>query len=379
MAPFPSPLVSTLERAMSEPKNGHVPDQDTDHVVESASASPSDRRRFLLQLGLLAGAGVLPLAGGLLSTTGLKGSAAAAASGAAATRLETARPALGTWVRVVAVSGDEAKAARGIEGAFAAIARVDRQMSIHRPDSQLARVNAAAGVSAVPVDRDVIDVVERALEGARSTSGLYDPTILPLMRLYGFYDSKRSAFPSDREIAGALHVTGYHVVTVDRGAGTLGLTRRGAALDLGSIGKGWALDRAVDALRAAGIGSALVDVGGNVYAMGTPDAGGAAGPAGEGWVIGVAHPVTGAVVRRFVLRDEAIATSGNAEQTHRLGAAVVGHLLDARRGRPADGPLSATVRARTGVDSDRGSTIAFLLGPGRVASCPGILESQFIG
>ena len=368
---------------MSEPKSGHVPEPSTDHVVESSSASPSDRRtdrrRFLLQLGLLAGAGVLPLAGGLLSKKGMRGAAAAAASGVAATRLETARPALGTWVRVVAVSDDEARAARGIEGAFAAIARVDRQMSIHRPDSQIARVNAAAGVSAVAVDRDVIDVVERALEGARLTGGLYDPTILPLMRLYGFYESKRSAYPSDREIADALHVTGHRLVTIDRGAGTVGLTRRGAALDLGSIGKGWALDRAVEALRAAGISSALVDVGGNVYAMGTPDAGGAAGPAGEGWVIGVAHPVTGAVVRRFVLRDEAIATSGNAEQTHRLGAARVGHLLDARRGRPADGPLSATVRAKTGVDSDRGSTMAFLLGPGRVASCPGILESQFIG
>ena len=371
---------------MPEPKSGQLPDRQEHHVVESPAASPSaprsERRRFLLQLGLLAGAAMLPVAGSLLSKKGAKSvvaGVAGAAAGPAATRLETARPALGTWVRVVAVAGDEAQAARGIEGAFAAIAQVDRQMSIHRPDSQIARVNAAAGISAVAVDRDVIDVVERALEGARLTGGLYDPTILPLMRLYGFYDSKRTAYPSDREIAAALHVTGHQLVAVDRAAGTLGLTRRGAALDLGSIGKGWALDRAVDALRAAGIGSALVDVGGNVYAMGTPETGGASDPAGEGWVIGVAHPVTGAVVRRFVLREEAIATSGNAEQTHRLGSARVGHLLDARRGRPADGPLSATVRARTGVDSDRGSTVAFLLGPGRADACPGILETQFIG
>ena len=358
---------------MSEPQ----PDLAADHVVESPAASPSDhraeRRRFLVQLGLLAGAGILPVAAGLLSKPGAKALGGATARGARS-RLETARPALGTWVRVVAVASDDAQAARGIEGAFAAIAKVDRQMSIHRHDSQVARVNAAAGSSAVRVDADVVDVVASAVEGARRTAGLYDPTVLPLMRLYGFYDSKRSAYPTDREIAEALRLTGHQLVVVDRAAGTVGLTRRGAALDLGSIGKGWALDRAIDALRAAGIGSALVDVGGNVYAMGSPD-----GEMGSGWTIGVAHPVTGAVARRFILRDEAIATSGNAEQTHRLGAALVGHLLDARRGRPADGPLSATVRAKTGVDSDRGSTVAFLLGPGRVGGFPGILETHFIG
>lgn len=337
-----------------------------DHIVDSPASSPSDpraaRRRFLLQLGLLAGAGVLPFVGRAAST-----------GGARPARLETARPALGTWVRVVAVDGDEARAGRGIERAFAAISRVDRQMSIHRSDSQLSRVNAAAGERAFPVDADLLDVVERACDGARRTAGLYDPTILPLMRLYGFYGAKRSRYPSDREIAAALRVTGHHLVSVDRLAGTLGLTRRGASLDLGSIGKGWALDRAIDALRAEGISSGLIDVGGNVYALGVPDEG------SVGWSIGVAHPATGAVDRRFTLRDEAIATSGNAEQSHRIGSAHVGHLLDAQRGRPADGPLSATVRARTGVDSDRGSTVAFLLGPGRFGGFPGALEAHFIG
>lgn len=337
-----------------------------DHIVDSPAASPSQpraaRRRFLLQLGLLAGAGAIPL----LSRAG-------GAGRARPTRLETARPALGTWVRVVAVDGDESRAARGIERAFAAIARVDRQMSIHRPDSQLSRVNAAAGVRAVSVDREVLEVVERALDAAARTGGVYDPTVLPLMRLYGFYGASRRRYPSDRGIAEALRLTGHALVAVDRNAGTLGLTRRGAGLDLGSIGKGWALDRAVDALRAEGIESGLVDVGGNVYALGVPD------EHSDGWAIGIAHPATGAVDRRFTLRDEAIATSGNSEQSHRVGSAVVGHLLDARGGRPAKGPLSATVRARTGVDSDRGSTVAFLLGPGRFGGFPGAVEAHFIG
>jgi thiamine biosynthesis lipoprotein len=271
------------------------------------------------------------------------------------------------------VDSDPGRAARAIDAAFAAVALVDAQMSVHRPDSQLSRVNAAAGNDDVAVDWAVADVVSRARDAAVRTGGEYDPTILPLMRLYGFYGASRDRYPSDREVSAALDVTGYRYVSVDAGARRVGLTRRGAALDLGSIGKGWALDRAVDAIRREGVPAALVDVGGNVYGLGTPE------PDAPGWSVAVVHPGTGRLDRRFVLHDEAIGTSGNAEQHHRLGAADVGHLLDARAGRPAAGPRSATVRARTGVESDLLSTVAFLLGPGRFGGEAGALESHFIG
>jgi thiamine biosynthesis lipoprotein len=338
------------------------PDHPPDHVI-LAPRDPSrktDRRRFLMHLGILAGAGLLPLAGRAVRRAG-------------PSRIETARPALGTWVRVVVSDIDESRAVRGVNAAFAAIAAVDAQMSIHRRDSQLARVNAAAGRGMVAVDPAVVDVVSRACDAAARTGGAYDPTILPLMRLYGFYGASRGRYPSDRAIAAALDVTGHRLVTIDRAAGRIGLTRRGAALDLGSIGKGWALDAAVAALRREGVEAALVDVGGNVYGLGAPEA-----DAG-GWTVAVAHPATGAVDRTFTLRDEAIGTSGNAEQRHRLGGAVVGHLLDAGRGRPADGPLSATVRAATGTDSDLFSTVAFLLGPDRFRGVAGALEAHYIG
>lgn len=318
------------------------------------------RRGFLMRLGLLAGAGAL--AGVGLSRTTRRGR-----------RFETARPALGTWVRV-SISGENAdRASRGVAAAFAAIARVDAQMSVHRRDSQLARVNASAGEGMVPCAPAVLEVVERALAASRRTDGIFDPTILPLMRLYGFYDSKRDRWPSDREIADVLDRTGHRHVRVDRAGGRLGLARRGAALDLGAIGKGWALDRAVDALRAEGIESALVDVGGNVYGLGAPEG------ENEGWSVGVLHPVKGTIDRTFVLRDRAVATSGNSEQSHALGKARVGHLFDARRGLPSNGHLSASVTAESGVDSDTLSTVAFLLGPDRFTGFPGALESHFIG
>jgi thiamine biosynthesis lipoprotein len=325
-----------------------------------AFATGFTRRRFLAGLGVLAaGAVCAPL----LNHVRL----------GRVTSVEVERPGLGTWIRVVARHEDPARAERAIERAFAAIALVDRQMSVHRADSQLSQVNRVAGERAVAVDDAVLEVVARARGRAERSDGLYDPTVLPLMRLYGFYGAPRDHYPADREVARTLEAVGWRHVAVDRAAGTLGLTRRGAGLDLGSIGKGWAVDRAADALRAEGIASGLVDVGRNVYGLGTP------GDRASGWPVGVVHPATGAIDHVFQLRDAAVATSGDAEQHHLLGGVMVGHLLNARRGRPADGPLSATVLARSGTDADGISTVAFLLGQERLRDWPEVLASHFVG
>lgn len=339
-----------------------MPEPDARHSVlpTGAPGFALSRRRFLTGLGVMAGAGALaPLLGRL--------EAEAVAS------VEVSRPALGTWVRIVARHGDRARAARAVERAYAAIARVDEQMSIHRAHSQIARVNAAAGSGVAPVDSEVLDVVALACDAAERSGGIYDPSILPLMRSYGFYRDGASRYPGDREIARTLAVVGWRGIVMDRARGTLALARPGAGIDLGSIGKGWAVDRAACALRETGIRSGLVDIGGNVYGIGVPD------ELAEGWSVGVLHPVTRQVDRVFVLRDAAVATSGNHEQYRLLAGIRVGHLFDARRGRPADGHLSASVEAESGVASDVASTAAFLLGPSGFAGWPGTRAVHFVG
>jgi thiamine biosynthesis lipoprotein len=335
-------------------------DFSINHRDIGKTSSGFNRRRFLAGLGILVGAGALtPVFSGMGRSR--------------VESVEASRPMLGTWVRIVAKHQVPERAGRAIESAYAAIARVDGQMSIHRADSQLARLNQAAGRDTVPVDDALLDVLETACDAARRSRGAFDPTILPLMRLYGFYESGRSQYPSDREIAATLEAVGWEGITIDRSAGTAGLERSGAAIDLGSIGKGWALDRAVDALRAEGIGSALVDVGGNVYGLGAPEEG------AEGWSVASVHPQSGRVERLFVLRDCAVATSGNYERNRKLGAVSVGHLLDARRGRPAQDLLSVSVQASSGVAADVLSTSAYLLGADRFRGWPEALQTHFIG
>lgn len=308
---------------------------------------PRGRRQFLTGLGALGGAALF--APFLTREAGRR-------LAHAPQRLETSRAGLGTWIRIVAQHEQPEVAERAIGRAFAAIAAVDAQMSVHRADSELSRVNALAGREAVPVSAALRHVVARARDAALATNSVYDPTVLPLMRLYGFYGSGRTHRPSDRERDAVLASLGARHIVIDDAAGTLGLSKTGAALDLGSIGKGFAVDQAVAALRAHGVRSGLVDVGRNVYALGTPDAG------SEGWRIGVLHPETGEVTRVLTLCDQAVATSSNAEQAVVLDGERVGHLLDARAGVPAHARRSATVVARSGIDSDTGSTLAFLLG-----------------
>ncbi len=317
------------------------------------------RRDFLSGLGLLAGASVLtPLARAVRRREPAS--------------VEAGRPLMGTWVRIVARHPDRRRASRAVERAFAAVGEVDARMSVHRADSDLSRVNRAAGRGPAQVAPAVAEVVATALACARRSGGVYDPTVLPLMTLYGFYGPERTTLPGRAEVDRALAATGWEGVAVDRAAHTIALARPGMGLDLGSIGKGWAVDRAVDALRAEGIASGLVDAGGNVYGLGVPDDGAA------GWSVALFHPRTGRTERVFTLRDEAVATSANTERFRIIAGHRCGHLFDARRGQPADGHVSATVRARSGLMSDHHSTTAFLLGPSRFAGWPDVLEAVYL-
>ena len=317
------------------------------------------RRHFLAGLGLLAGAGVLAPVLRRVQRPRISS-------------VDAGRPLMGTWVRVVARHAERDRATRAVERAFAAMRAVDAQMSVHRADSELSRLNAAAGRGPVRVSPALLRVVDEACATAHRAGGLYDPSVLPLMTLYGFYGPGRASLPSTAEVDRALATVGFAGVQVDRGAGTVALARSGMGLDLGSIGKGWAVDRAVEALRAEGIESGLVDAGGNVYGLGVPE------DDAEGWSVALFHPVTGRTERVFTLRDAAVATSANTERFRVIAGHRCGHLLDARRGVPADGRLSVTVLAKSGLESDHNSTAAFLLGPDRFRGWPGVLDTLFL-
>lgn len=276
------------------------------------------------------------------------------------------RSLLGTFITITVHDPDGAKAREAMAKAFAAVQKVDAVMSIHRLDSDLSLVNGHAGNEMISVDPSLIDILKTAEKFYALTGGIYDVTCLPLMQLYGFYSSggRRHHYPSDRMIGEVLERTGQRHVRFDEKSNRVGLTRTKAGIDLGSIGKGYAVDLAGDVLKSFGIKNALIDAGGNILGLGAPY--GDEDPA-HGWRVAIRNPNGGdkkPYFEKVTLRDAAVATSGNYEQVVWLDGRRVGHLLNAKNGRPSELRIaSATAVAKNAALADALSTSTFLMGP----------------
>ncbi|MDD5706155.1 MAG: FAD:protein FMN transferase [Kiritimatiellae bacterium] len=265
-------------------------------------------------------------------------------------------------------------------------ATVESQMSLFRADSDLARLNAAAGRSAVELGEATAEVVDYALRVARESGGAFDPTVGPLMRLWGFGGGAVPAGPPDAaavaEVRERIGWTNVWLEPLGTGTFSSGVRRAhvrlaGARLDLGGIAKGYAVDLAHERLRQAGCADFLIDLAGNMRAHGRPAS------RRRDWRVGVRNPFeTTANVGVLTLRDgEALATSGNYERFVTIGGRRYAHIMDPRTGQPATGLVSVTVLAGSAMEADALSTALFVLGPeeGRalLAQHPGC-EALFI-
>lgn len=271
-----------------------------------------------------------------------------------------ARYLMGTTLVVEATAPDPHGA---IEAAFAEVARLEEALSNWRPSSEVSRMNRDAAEAPVAIGVDLCNVVGRALDWARATGGAFDPTVEPLVRAYDLRGAEGVLAGRPAPPAGGPEPrgpVGWRGVRFDRGTCRVGFAAQGMGIDLGGIGKGYALDAAAVVLRRAGAVAARLDFGGQVLVFG-------AGPDDGGWRIGVADPRDrDRAALACVLRSGSIATSGGGE---RGGVApdgsAIGHLLDPASGRPIAWNGSVSVRADNATDADALSTALFVLGPER--------------
>ena len=237
------------------------------------------------------------------------------------------------------------------------IIAIDRLMSSFSMTSDLSRINRSAGNDYAVVDDRLCEVFQAAKEISRSTGGVFDPTILPLLKLYGLRD-KHPVIPDGKVLEAALALIDYRQISIDRGNSRIGLAKRGAAADLGGIAKGYAVDRAVATLKKHGVERAVVNAGGEIYALGAPKD-------QEGWGIGIQHPAhPSELAGRIFVANKAIATSGNYEwrAQNKNAGKEFGHLVDATTGHMAEPVLSATIIADSAMKADALSTAVFLMG-----------------
>ena len=262
---------------------------------------------------------------------------------------------MGTFAEVRVYDGDEVGARQAIEAALAEMRALDRLMAVQRSDSDVSRLNREAARGPVRVDPRVVQVLARSVEVSRATAGAFDVTVLPVVRAWGFTDGH----PRPPGPGPIPRIAGWRSLRIDADAGTVAFTDAAAQVDLGGIGKGYALDRARDVLRGRGVRSAWLDLGGNIATLGAPPGGGA-------WRIAVRHPRHDGDRLGIVAMGEAsVSTSSDAEQYTMEDGKRRGHIIDPRSGRPADALVSATVVAASATTADALSTAAVVLGQAR--------------
>jgi FAD:protein FMN transferase len=265
---------------------------------------------------------------------------------------------MGTTFTVVLSTADAARAARASAAAFARIAGLDAQFSDYRQTSEAMRLTRDAVGRDVRVSDDLYRVLSVSQAMSRRTGGAFDATVGPLSHLWR-RARRQSELPQRSDIEAARAASGSALVHLDEASRSVRLARAGMRLDFGGVAKGYAADRALDALRETGIRRALVVAGGDVAAGEPP-------PGERGWRVAIApfdtttaSPGAG---RSLIVAGAAVSTSGDAEQWVDIGGVRYSHIFDPRTGWPLTGRRQATVVARDATTSDMLATTLCVLG-----------------
>ena len=279
--------------------------------------------------------------------------------------LRVTREAMGTEFQIVLSGGHERELERAAHYALDEVERLDAQMSLYDPQSELSWANAHAADGPAKVEPGLFRVLDRARSIHDETDGAFDVTVGPLMKCWRFFRGQ-GAIPPQADIDEALTLVGMGHVRLDPQEKTVRFDRPGVTIDLGGIAKGYAVDRAAQLLRESGVTSALIHGGwSTVYALGhTPD--------GEPWRVGIRHPHD--AERRLCaveLTDTALSTSGSYEKSFEVEGVVYSHIMDPRTGWPAQGMLSASIVTPSALDADALSTAFFVMGVERTRACCG--------
>jgi len=267
-----------------------------------------------------------------------------------------------TAVNITVYAADEATARQAAEAAAGEFSRINdltgRFPGKNLPDPQgsdVYRVNQAAGIGPVQVSDDTLTMVSRALHYARISGGAFDLAIGPVMDLWGFGGDPR--VPDEAELAKALLLADWQKIVVDQAAKTIYLPEKGMVMDLGGVAKGYATDKAAEKLRSLGITSALINAGGNVFALGGK-------PDGSPWRIGIQDPRdSGGVLAILQVKDSAVVSSGDYQRYFERDGVRYHHIIDPASGLPARDLMGTTVIMDNSTDADILSTLLFVLGP----------------
>jgi thiamine biosynthesis lipoprotein len=273
---------------------------------------------------------------------------------------------MGTRVHAEVRHPDPAVGQAVLDQVLAEMRRIEAQYSPLRADSELSRVNREAPAGWVQTTAEMIDLLERSAAVSRLTAGAFDITYASVGRYYDYREGRR---PDDESLIQALEAINFEYVEIEADANRVRFAHPLVYIDLGGIAKGYAVDRCIDIIRAAGIEQAAVAAGGDSRILGDRD--------GQPWTVGVQDPrdeESMAVLLPLV--DTAVSTSGDYERFFEEGGVRYHHILDPGTGDSARESWSVTILGPEATLTDALSTSVFVLGPSRglelVERLPGI-------
>jgi len=274
---------------------------------------------------------------------------------------------MGTFAHLKAIAKDPQTAKKCVDTAFAEIKKVDDLMSDYKSDSEISLLNRDAFGREVKVSESTFEVLQKSTEFSRLSGGAFDITIKPLVELWRSA-AEANSVPDEAELQLASSKVGYEKLYLDANEMTVRFAIEGMRLDLGGIAKGYAIDRAIEAMKTGGAVGGLVDVGGDIRCFGMP-------PEGKStWRIGLQDPdvsresdqfLTGAagrVLKVLKLKNAAVATSGGYRRFVLIGGKKYSHIMDRRTGESAEGMSSVTIISQDAVDADALATAVSVMG-----------------
>ncbi|MHB7980424.1 thiamine biosynthesis protein ApbE [Clostridium sporogenes] len=261
---------------------------------------------------------------------------------------------MGTIINIKAYGKNADKA---VQASVDKISDIENKMSLNISTSEINKINKNAGIAPVKVSKNTFDVVKASLIYSEKTKGSFDITVEPLVSLWGIGTDK-ARIPSKDEISNALSLINYKDVVINEKESTIMLKRKGQAIDLGAIAKGYTADELKKVLLNYNVSSAFLNLGGNVYVLGNK-------PDKTPWKIGVQNPLEprGDYLGIVSVSDKSIVTSGNYERFFERNGKRYHHIFDTKTGYPAEkGLISVSIISDKSIDGDALSTSVYTLG-----------------
>ncbi|HDK7139992.1 TPA: FAD:protein FMN transferase [Clostridium botulinum] len=261
---------------------------------------------------------------------------------------------MGTIINIKAYGKNADKA---VQASVDKISDIENKMSLNISTSEINKINKNAGIAPVKVSKNTFDVVKASLIYSEKSKGSFDITVEPLVSLWGIGTDK-ARIPSKDEINNALKLINYKDVIINEKESTVMLKRKGQAIDLGAIAKGYAADELKEVLLNYNVSSAFLNLGGNVYVLGNK-------PDKTPWKIGVQNPLEprGDYLGIVSVSDKSVVTSGNYERFFERNGKRYHHIFDTKTGYPAEkGLISVSIISDKSIDGDALSTSVYTLG-----------------